>query len=220
MENEIWKDIDGYEGLYQVSNYGRVMRLPSWVRATHGSRQYRPGGILKYKESRGYNAVALNKDGKAVYKRVARLVASAFIPNPDNLPQVNHKDCSTRNDHCDNLEWCTAKYNNNYADHNKKISDGAKRRFQRPDEYAKLLERVRRQGQDPIWKAHQREAQLNNSNSIPIDMLDMGGNYIKTFPSIAEAYRQTGIYSQNIGRCCKGGLNYAGGYKWRYKTDG
>ena len=220
MENEIWKDIKGYEGLYRVSNFGRVMRLPSWVRATYGSRQYRPGGILKYKNSRGYNSVALSREGMTVYKRVARLVAESFIPNPDNLPQVNHKDCNTRNDHCDNLEWCTAKYNNNYADHNKKASDAAKKRYKRADEYEKLLERVRRQCQDPIWKAHQRASQLNNSNSIQIDMLDMEGNYIKTFPSIAEARRQMGIPSQNIGRCCKGKLNYAGGYKWRYKTDG
>lgn len=217
MENEIWKDIPGYEGLYQVSNLGRVKRLPGFVRATHNSRQFRQGGILCYKESRGYNSVGLNKDGKDKYFRVGRLVATAFIPNPDGLPQVNHKDCNPRNDVAWNLEWCTAKYNNNYADHNKKVSDAAKRRIQDPEEYKRLLERVRRQGKDPVWKARQREAQLNNSNSKVVVMMDMDGEEIKTFPSIAEAFRQTGIPSQNIGRCCRGGIKHAGGYKWKYK---
>ena len=220
MENEIeiWKDIAGYEGFYQVSNLGRVKRLPTVVRATHGSKQYRDGRILKYKRAREYNSVALSKDGKMRYYRVARLVAIAFIPNPDNLPQVNHKDCNPKNDKANNLEWCTAKYNNNYGDHNKKVSEAAKRRYQDPEEYAKLIDRVRRQGQDPVWKSHQREAQLNNSNSIPVDMLDMDGNYIKTFPSVAEAFRQTGIHAQNIGQVCKGRKQSAHGYKWRYSA--
>lgn len=218
MEEEIWKDIAGYEGYYQVSNLGRVKRLPTCVRASYGSKQFRSSHILRYKESRGYNAVCLSKNGEdEKYLRVGRLVAMAFIPNPENLPQVNHKDCNRRNDRADNLEWCTAKYNNNYAEHNKKLSEAAKRRFKDPIQYALLVERVRRICQDPVWKARQRAAQLNNSNSKAVNMLDMKGNYIKTFPSLAEANRQTGIPSQNIGRCCKGGLNYAGGYKWEYK---
>lgn len=216
MENEIWKDIPGYEGLYQVSNYGRVKRLPSWVRATHGSKQYREGKILRYKNSRGYNSVGLSKDGEYKYYRVARLVALAFVCNPNGYPHVNHKDCDKKNDRAENLEWCTQKYNNNYADHNKKLSEAMKRRFQNPEQYNRLVEMVRRQCQDPVWKEHQRAAQLNNSNSKAVDMLDMNGNYIKTFPSLSEAYRQTGIFSQNIGRCCMGNLKYAGGYKWRY----
>ena len=149
---------------------------------------------------------------------ICRCVAIAFIPNPDNLPQVNHKDCNPKNDKANNLEWCTAKYNNNYGDHNKKVSEAAKRRYQDPEEYAKLIDRVRRQGQDPVWKSHQREAQLNNSNSIPVDMLDMDGNYIKTFPSVAEAFRQTGIHAQNIGQVCKGRKQSTHGYKWRYSA--
>lgn len=215
--DEVWKDIPGYEGYYQVSNYGRVRRLPTIVRANSGGKQSLPGRILKYKKSRGYNSVGLSKFGKDKYLRVGRLVAMAFIPNPDNLPQVNHKDCNPRNDRADNLEWCDAKYNCNYGDHNQKLSEAAKRRFQDPEEYAKLVERVKRQGQDPVWKQHQREAQLNNSNSKSVVMMDMDGVYIKTFPSLAEAKRQTGIPSQNIGRCCKGGISHAGGYKWKYE---
>lgn len=99
MEEEIWKDISGFEGYYQVSNYGRVKRLPTWIRASYGSKQFRRPHMLKYKESRGYNAVALSKNGeKTRYFRVGRLVATAFLPNPDGLPQVNHKDCDRRND--------------------------------------------------------------------------------------------------------------------------
>lgn len=219
MENEveIWKDIADYEGYYRVSNFGRVMRLPTWVNNNGGNR-FIPGAVLKYKKARGYNSVCLSKDGEIRYFRVSRLVAMAFIPNPENLPQINHKDCNPKNDRVDNLEWCTAKYNCNYADHNKKLSDAIKARYKMPGVYEKLLETIRRQHQDPGWKANQRAAQLNNSNSIPVDMLDMDGNYIKTFPSVAEAFRQTGIHAQNIGRVCKGKLNYAGGYKWRYSA--
>lgn len=216
MEQEIWKDVLGYEGYYQVSSLGRVRSLPRWVKATFGSMQYRPGKVLKNKRSRGYNAVCLTKDNMGKYVRVGRLVAQTFLPNPDNLPQVNHKDCNCKNDRLDNLEWCDAKYNCNYADHNKKVSEAAKRRFQDPEQYRLLLERVRRNGQDPEWKRKQREAQLNNSNSKAIDMLDMDGNYIRSFPSLAEAFRQIGIHSQNIGQCCLGRKQSAGGYKWRF----
>ena len=98
---EIWKDIKGYEGLYQVSNFGRV-KSSTKILANRLSK-------------RGYYIVTLYKNAKGVTKTVHRLVAQAFIPNPDNLPQVNHKDENKLNNRVDNLEWCTAKYNINYS---------------------------------------------------------------------------------------------------------
>lgn len=101
--NEIWKDIPQYEGLYQVSNYGRVKNVNT--------------GKIKAQSiaGNGYQRVHLYKCGKDRNEYVHRLVAMAFIPNPDNLPQVNHKDEDKANNIVDNLEWCSAKYNMNYG---------------------------------------------------------------------------------------------------------
>lgn len=104
MEHEIWKDIEGYENLYRISNIGRVQRVTS-------------GRILRsYDVHLGYLQVHLCKDGKVKNMLVHRLVAMAFIPNTDNLPVVNHKDRNPSNNKVDNLEWCTQEYNSKYAD--------------------------------------------------------------------------------------------------------
>lgn len=106
---EEWKDIKGYEGLYQVSNIGRVRRVKSG-RVLIG---FRCGG--------GYLYVILYKNETRKNYSVHRLVAQAFIPNPNNLPQVNHKDEDKTNNRIENLEWCTNQYNCNYGTHNKRI---------------------------------------------------------------------------------------------------
>lgn len=111
---EIWKDIKGFEGKYQVSNLGRIKSLPKYT-YSKGYPQLRKEKILKpsYTGSkRCYASVKLN-DGHN-YK-VHRLVAEAFIPNPKNLPLVNHKDENPKNNNVDNLEWCTNRYNVKYS---------------------------------------------------------------------------------------------------------
>jgi len=120
MDQEIWIDIVGWEGLYQVSNHGRVKsydRILRSGRSTSGLR-LRKGVILsQWLDSRGkgYYNVSLSKDYKLIRYCVHRLVAMAFLPNPNNLPQVNHKDENPQNNHVSNLEWCTHKYNINYG---------------------------------------------------------------------------------------------------------
>ena len=109
---EIWRDIDGYNGLYQISNKGRVKRLlgPS-------------ERILKlWDNGRGYLRVYLTKENTSKYIRVHRLVARAFIPNPHNLPEVNHKDENKKNNYVENLEWCDRRYNVNYGSRNERVS--------------------------------------------------------------------------------------------------
>ena len=111
---EEWKDIKGYEGIYQVSDLGRVRSLDRIDAAGHR----RKGKMLKpYKNKGGYICVVLCKNGQTKGFQIHRLVAEAFIPNPDNLPQVNH--CNERRDDnkAFNLEWCDAKYNSNYGTH-------------------------------------------------------------------------------------------------------
>lgn len=102
---EIWKDIEGYEGLYQVSNLGNV-------RSYHSGEWRLLTNVIN---SRGYKQYLLYKNGKRKNMRGNRLVAEAFIPNPDNLSFVNHKDENPSNDCVENLEWCTCEYNNNYG---------------------------------------------------------------------------------------------------------
>lgn len=113
MENkEIWRDIEGYEGLYQVSSEGRVKSL-----------KYGKEKILKgSKNSWGYLLVNLHKEGKQKHYYIHRLVAQAFISNPDNLPEVNHKNEIKTDNRVENLEWCTNQYNINYGTHNKRMA--------------------------------------------------------------------------------------------------
>lgn len=116
---EIWKDVIGYEGLYQVSNIGNVKSLDRVVRY---GRTLKGKEKTKFEEKDGYLVVALCKNGKAKHIKVHRLVATAFIENPFNLPEVNHKDENKKNNHFDNLEWCTTKHNINYGTRNAKVS--------------------------------------------------------------------------------------------------
>lgn len=117
MMEEIWKDIEGYEGLYQVSNLGRVKSLPRFRNNQFNGSEI----IMKPHFINGYLNIMLVKDGIKKRFFVHRLVACAFIPNPYNLPFVNHKDENKENNCVDNLEWCTAKYNSNYGNRNKKM---------------------------------------------------------------------------------------------------
>lgn len=106
---EEWKDIPGYEGLYQISNFGRVKSLFD----NNGKR--RDHILSGGNDADGYRLVLLYKDKKRRTKKVHRLVAEAFIPNPNNYPQVNHKDENKSNNNVCNLEWCDCKYNINYG---------------------------------------------------------------------------------------------------------
>lgn len=109
---EIWKDIAGYEGMYQISNLGRVKSLSRETKNQYGNKDK----ILKTTNlSNGYVKIGLFKNRKQTYYFIHRLVAQAFIPNPNNYPIVNHKDEKPSNNNANNLEWCTYEYNNNYG---------------------------------------------------------------------------------------------------------
>lgn len=115
-ENEVWKDIVGYEGLYQISNLGRVKSLKRYVNHPKGGVKVVPEKIkgLFYQKD-GRPRVELSKGNLNRKFLVYRLVAQAFIPNPNNYPCINHKDENPTNNSIENLEWCTHKYNMNYG---------------------------------------------------------------------------------------------------------
>lgn len=114
-DQEIWKDINGYEGWYQISSFGRVRSLNRVIIYSDGRKVNTKGKIIKQGNCKGYNTVWLHKNGEYKNYRVCRLVAFYFIDNPNKLPQVNHKDEDTYNDTVQNLEWCTMEYNNSYG---------------------------------------------------------------------------------------------------------
>lgn len=129
----IWKQINGYEGLYEISNNGKVKSLSRYAKCvshnkpiTRLTSEHLLTPTISLRGKQGYPCVTLSKNG--VYKRflIHRLVAQAFIPNPNNLPCVNHKDENPLNNNVENLEWCTYAYNNCYGTRNKRISEAKK----------------------------------------------------------------------------------------------
>lgn len=106
---EIWKDIEGYEGLYRVSSIGRIM-------SSHRNKKGEGWQFLcGYTDTKGYQRIGLYKNGLTINQKIHRLVARAFIPNPENKAEVNHKDSDKQNNDVENLEWATLVENMKHA---------------------------------------------------------------------------------------------------------
>lgn len=111
MTNKEWKVIPGYENLYEVSNHGKIARIDKGFR------------LLRQRlNGRGYPQVNLSKEGVLYTVAVHRLVAEAFVPNPNHYTEVNHLDENKQNNNASNLEWCTRKHNVNYGSRTEKQS--------------------------------------------------------------------------------------------------
>ena len=181
---EIWKAIDGYEGIYRVSNMGRILNAKT-------------NKILKpYFDKKGYGHINLSKSGKTKSFQVYRLVAFAFIPNPNNYPIINHKDENPRNNSIENLEWCTYKYNCCYGKAKEKYKESC------------------RINNSHIEAIKTRNKRKRKTAERPVVCLSKDGDIIGKYMSIADAYRKTSI--NNIGFACRGIYKSAGGYYWKY----
>lgn len=177
--NEIWKPVKGYEGLYEVSNLGNVRSLDRYV--MHGNRCCLLKGkpIVSFPNSRGYLRATLYKNGQGKKYFVHRLVAETFIPNPNNLPCIDHIDRNYLNNSTDNLRWCTQKENMNNPLTRK---------------YASIK----------IWTKEANEkglaTKIKNQScncEIPVYYIDEQGKKI-SFKSMAEAERQTNVHHSYI----------------------
>ena len=145
---EEWRDVLGYEGLYEVSDQGRVRR---------NGKILKPG-----KNNWGYLQVFLSKNEILKTSKIHRLVASAFIPNPQNLPEINHKDENKTNNCLDNLEWCTHDYNTNYGTRNARAAERISEKLSKPVlQFDKEGNFIR---EWPSIMEVERELGINNSN--------------------------------------------------------
>ena len=155
---EEWRPVVGYEGLYEVSNTGRVRSLDKY----DSMNRFLRGRILRlFTDGLGYLRAQLYSNSKRKSFLVHRLVAQAFIPNPDNLPQVNHRDENPSNDNVENLEWCDAKYNSNYGTRNDRIRttrlrNGTSTGLSR-EEYSKKWYQEHKNEQDKWHKEYYQE---------------------------------------------------------------
>lgn len=124
---EEWRDVVGYEGYYEVSNMGRVRSIGRYVKTAWGFRFKQPHIMSEnIHPITGYHMVCLAKDGAKRTYMVHRLVAFAFIANPENKPQINHKNENKSDNRSANLEWMTAKENNNFGTKNERVSKANK----------------------------------------------------------------------------------------------
>lgn len=187
---EIWKPIKNYEGLFEVSNKGRVKRLERVVVYKDGRKYHKKEQILKPWITNGYLRVTLC-DSKP---RVHHLVAEAFIPNPENKPQVNHKDEVKTNNCVENLEWMTAKENCNYGTRNERIRKSL--------------------GKPAVCKAIGEATRKRLSK--PVAQYTKDGEFVKIWPSTNGAGRQLELSQSNISKAARGINETYGGFVWKY----
>lgn len=137
---EVWKDIKGYEGHYQVSNYSRVKSLERIVTTKRGPCSISMRILKAAINDKGYYSIVLRKKGIGTTKILHRIIAKAFIPNPNNKPQVNHLNHIRDDNRLHNLEWVTAKENSDHANTYKKLSDEDVRKIRRLEGTMKMKE--------------------------------------------------------------------------------
>ena len=192
-DKEIWKDIKNYEGYYQVSNLGRIKRVERKVKIKNRNREYE----LLLKENilqcfycpKGYIRVLLTKDTKPKTYMIHRLVAETFIPNPDNLPQVNHIDGVKNHNNVENLEWCTQSYN---IKHSYEIG------------LRKTMDEVLRQNR--------------KKQSKKVAKYDIYGNLLEIYESVNEASRKNKAGRRHILSSCRHEKN-GRIYRWEFVDE-
>lgn len=190
---EIWKDIKDYEGLYQVSNLGRIKSLSRNVysiKSNKFSRRTKEKILKQTTNYKGYQRILLNKNGIKKLFSVHRLVAETFIQNLENKPQVNHIDGNKQNNKVENLEWCTNIENMKHA-----------------------WETGLRTNETII---HRTE---NDKRLRRIQQYSLDNKFIKEYSFIGDVEKQFGFNHSNIIKCCKKERKTAYGYIWRYNLE-
>lgn len=198
MTEEIWKPIKGYEGYYEISNLGRVKSVERYVKQgsymRHVKESFKKIGTDPY----GYPRVTLCKNKVSKYIQLHILLAKAFIPNPENKPQVDHINAIKSDYRIDNLRWVTPKENSNNPNTLKHC---------RENTYIK----------ETSLKANRTKAKKGTKTAPrTVFQYTLKGEFIKSYSSSNEAHRETGVQSSVIRNACNGIAYSAGGYLWAY----
>ena len=196
-----WKSIIGYENEYLVSNNGDVFSLRS--------KKYLKPSI----NEKGYMRVCLQKRGMKSWKRVNRIVAEAFIPNPDNLPMVNHKDEDKTNNFLENLEWCTAQYNNTYGNKAKRQANKI-RGIAHSNEHKKKIS-------SSLLKYYETHdsASIGRISEKRKGVVGVRNGESVQFQSVKDAAIAVNGSRANITRSCNSKTRKAYGYKWMWAGE-
>lgn len=204
-EKEIWKDIKGYEGFYKISSYGRIMNTGIY----RDGRRYNPKVLIPNTDIHGYKYVSLYKEGKVKSVKVHRLVAEAFIPNPENKPCIDHIDTDRTNNRVNNLRWVTYKENANNPLTIKHICEVLKNR-EITDEYRKHMSDVMKSNIEKVM----------SKVRIPVLQFTKDNVFVAEFPSTVDAAKAVHGNATSISRNCRGKRPSAYGFIWKYKNHG
>lgn len=189
IDGEIWKDVVGYEGQYMVSNYSRVKSLNKVVNAVNGFTSTKKSKVLKQILNACYLGISFSNKNKIKRVMIHRIVAEAFIPNPENKKTVNHVDGNKLNNSIANLEWAT---------------------------YSENIKHAYKMGLSKPNPTNKGKFGILHANSKKI--VRIKGAEIKRYDSISDAFRETGISVSQIATVCRGYRNRtsAGGYGWAF----
>ena len=180
---EIWKDIQGYEGFYQISNLGNVKSLERVIDKGNGIVQHRKERIMNKRESvDGYYIAKLNVNKKSTSIAIHILVARHFIDNPNNYPEVNHKDCNRKNNQVDNLEWCTHQQN---VEHSKQLGHYKTKSGCDNPNYKNDTLKIKYKNNPTLAKINNSRPREQNGRCVKIRMIN--NDVIKDFNFIGEA---------------------------------
>ena len=244
FEGEVWKDIPEYEGFYKISNYGRLMSIGRSYRHLGGYRNIKNKICKLFVDKKtGYYKYTLCKNKTYRIVSIHRVVASIFIPNPQNLPFVNHKDEIKTNNQADNLEWCTPKYNTEYSNVAEKVKEKLYKKVVQYDFDGNLINSYKTTGDAArsigvnsyssiarcckgeigsaygyVWRYENEEiVNAKKPRFRCVVKKDLNNNIICEYKSIKEAALKNKVSASSIIRVCKGHIANCGGFIWSYK---
>lgn len=189
-EKEVWKDVMGYEGLYEISSFGSLKRLKRTTLGKNGVEYNYPELIIKGDYDKdGYIRTTMSKNKNKKTKKLHRLVAEAFIPNPNNYPEVNHLDETKDNNRVSNLEWTTTRGNANHGTRNERITN------------------------------HPNQRKKVNGWKKPVRIIDLKNGDIKIYESATEAGERIGLHQTLVSRACRTGIIIGETKNKEYKAE-